>query len=144
MQEEAEICSCAAVRQAARYLSRLYDEALAATGLSLNQYSILAKLSRFGPQTVQALADRLVMDRSTLGHLLRPLERSGWIEIDVAATDRRQRQIHITPLGTQLMQQAEPLWKRAEKAFRRDFGEENALLLRTLMKQITLVKPDGK
>jgi len=144
MREEAEICSCAAVRQAARHISRLYDEALAATGLSLNQYSILAKLSRFGPQTVQALADRLVMDRSTLGHLLRPLERSGWIEIGVAVTDRRQRQIHITPLGTQLMQQAEPLWKRAEKAFRHDFGEDNALLLRTLMKQITRVKPEGK
>src|SRR5437762_6318726 len=70
---EPEICNCAALRQAARRVTRLYDDALAPTGLGLNQFSILARLSLVGPSTIQDLARLLIMDRSTLGHLLRPL-----------------------------------------------------------------------
>ena len=58
-----EICSCSAVRQAARHLTRLYDNALSPVGMSLNQYSIMSKLSRLGPQKLQDVADLLVMDR---------------------------------------------------------------------------------
>jgi len=43
---EPEICNCAALRQAARHVTRFYDEALAPTGLGVNQFSILARLSR--------------------------------------------------------------------------------------------------
>ncbi|ACB94877.1 MarR family winged helix-turn-helix transcriptional regulator [Beijerinckia indica] len=136
MADEPQICSCAALRQATRHVSRLYDEALAPLGLSLNQYSILAKLSRFGPHTVQALADRLVMDRSTLGHLLRPLERAGWIKIGVSPSDKRQRVISLTPSGSQLMQEAQPLWARAEQRFQSLFGEDNVRMLQTVMKQV--------
>ncbi len=75
---EPEVCNCAALRQAARRVTRLYDEALAPTGLGANQYSILVRLSG-GPSTIQELAQRLVMDRSTLGHLLRPLEKRGLV-----------------------------------------------------------------
>jgi len=74
---EPEVCNCAALRQAARRVTKLYDDALAPTRLGVNQYSILSRLSHVGPSTIQALAQLLVMDRSTLGHLLRPLDRIG-------------------------------------------------------------------
>src|SRR5215469_2173957 len=72
---EPEICNCGALRQAARRVTKFYDDALAPSGLSVNQFSILARLNLVGPSTIQELARLLVMDRSTLGHLLRPLER---------------------------------------------------------------------
>jgi DNA-binding MarR family transcriptional regulator len=75
---EPEICNCAALRQAARHVTKLYDDALAPVGLGGNQFSILARLSLGDPRTIQDLARLLVMDRSTLGHLLRPLEKRGW------------------------------------------------------------------
>ena len=73
---EPEVCNCAALRQAARRVTKLYDDALAPIGLGANQFSILARLSLVGPRTIQDLARLLVMDRSTLGHLLRPLENA--------------------------------------------------------------------
>ena len=49
-------CNCLALRQAARHVSRFYDQCLAPTGLRTTQFSILAKLKRLGPLTINALA----------------------------------------------------------------------------------------
>src|SRR6202007_589648 len=88
---EPEICNCGALRQAARRVTKLYDDALAPIGLGINQYSILARLNRVGPSTIQNLARLLVMDRSTLGHLLRPLEKRGFVKLKVSEQDRPRR-----------------------------------------------------
>jgi DNA-binding MarR family transcriptional regulator len=137
-----ESCSCSALRQASRHVTRLYDEALAPVGLGLNQYAILSKLDRFGPQTLQALAERLVMDRSTLGHLLRPLETRGLAASRVGDKDRRHRFIALTPAGTALMAEARPLWQQAEHRFQTAFGTAESLALRTALKQVTTVAFD--
>ncbi len=132
-----EMCSCSALRQAARHVTRFYDEALMPTGLGLNQYAILAKLNRFGPKVMQELAQLLVMDRSTLGHLLRPLEAKGLIEMGSSETDKRRRMISLTAHGVDVMKRAKPLWAKAEKRFERAFGAEKAASLRVTLKQVT-------
>jgi DNA-binding MarR family transcriptional regulator len=131
-----EICSCSALRQAARHVTRLYDDSLAPVGLGLNQYSILSKLARSGPKILQDLATLLVMDRSTLGHLLRPLEARGLVKINPSKDDRRQRIISLTAAGTALINKAKPLWAKAERRFERIFGAGNARDLRTVLKQV--------
>jgi DNA-binding MarR family transcriptional regulator len=139
-----EICSCSAVRQVARHLTRLYDDALAPTCLSFNQYSIMSKLFRLGPQMIQDLADLLVMDRSTLGHLLRPLERQGWLTIRVSDLDKRQRVIALTAAGMAHVKKARRLWAQAERRFECAFGEDRALSLRTVLKHVTTITFDRK
>jgi DNA-binding MarR family transcriptional regulator len=134
-----ETCSCSALRQASRHVTRLYDDALAPTGIGINQYSILSKIDRFGPLTLHSLAERLVMDRSTLGHLLRPLATRGLVAIRVCSKDRRQRLIALTPDGAALMVQARPLWIQAERCFQEAFGAGESLSLRTSLKQVTAV-----
>src|SRR5215471_20164899 len=64
---KAEDCNCFAVRSAARHVSQFYDQFLVPIGLRTTQFSILAKLKRRGPLTINALADEMVMDRTTLG-----------------------------------------------------------------------------
>ena len=54
-------CNCLALRQAARHVTQFYDQHLAPTGLRTTQFSILAKLKRLGPLTINALARELVM-----------------------------------------------------------------------------------
>ena len=80
-----EDCNCFAVRSAARHVTQLYDQLLAPVGLRVTQFSILAKLERKGPLTINVLADDLVMDRTTLGRNIRPLERDGLISVEAAA-----------------------------------------------------------
>ena len=84
-----EDCNCLAVRQAARHVTRFYDQFLAASGLRTTQFSMLAKLRRQGPMTINTLAADLVMDRTTLGRNILPLERDGLIAVEKGRRDRR-------------------------------------------------------
>jgi DNA-binding MarR family transcriptional regulator len=133
-----EMCSCSALRQAARRVTKFYDDALAPAGLGLNQYSILIKLERFGPRPLNELAGFLVMDRSTLGHLLRPLEKRGLVRLTIPEEDRRSRAIELTPEGQALVAKARPLWAEAERRFERAFGKDAALDLRVTLKRVTI------
>src|SRR6516162_4558172 len=80
-----EDCNCFVVRSAARHVTQLYDQFLTPVGLHVTQFSILAKLKRLGPMTINALAKEMVMDRTTLGRNVQPLERDGLIKIEASA-----------------------------------------------------------
>lgn len=131
-----EVCSCAALRQAARHVTQFYDAALAPSGLGLNQFSILSRLETVGPVAIQELAQRLVMDRSTLGHLLRPLQRRRLVTLATDTRDRRSRRIALTAVGRALVAKARPMWAEAERRFSRTMGEDGARELRVTLKRV--------
>jgi hypothetical protein len=83
-------CTCFALRSAARHISQFYDQLMAPVGLRITQFSILAKLNRLGPMTINALAENMVVDR-TLGRNVLPLERDGLLAIQPSTSDRRPR-----------------------------------------------------
>src|SRR6266849_10197852 len=99
-----EDCNCIAVRAAARRVSQCYDRFLAPTDLRTTQFSILAKLKRLGPLTINALAEAMVMDRTTLGRDIQPLERDVLIRIEPAPSDRRAKVLHLTNSGEKRLQ----------------------------------------
>jgi len=135
---EPEVCHCSALRQAAWRVTRLYDDALAPTGMGVNQYSILARLAHVGPGTIQDLARLLVMDRSTLGHLLRPLEKRGLVRLQVSKQDGRIRVTALTPAGRAAVAKGRPLWAQAQRRFASAFGDKSALDLRTVLKKVAI------
>ena len=92
-------CNCLALRQAARHVTQFYDQYLASTGLRTTQFSLLAKLQGLGPMTINALARELVMDRTTLGRTMLPLERDGLIAIRDGTLDRRSKELTLTKAG---------------------------------------------
>ncbi|HEY4066773.1 MAG TPA: MarR family winged helix-turn-helix transcriptional regulator [Burkholderiaceae bacterium] len=125
-------CSVTALRKASRRVTQLYDTALAPAGLRSTQHAILSELNRraSAPPTLQALADALVMDRSALGHTLRPLERDGLIGLQPGTHDRRQRYVVLTAAGAEKYREARSLWSAAQRRFQRVFGEGEARALR--------------
>ncbi len=129
-------CTCAALRRAARRLTRAYDRALRPAGLRLTQYSVLANLARAQGEgrglSVTELARHLAMDRTTLSRNLRPLEAAGWIRV-APGPDRRSRAVDLTAAGRRVFEAAQPLWQAAERSFRRSLGRENAAELRRLL-----------
>jgi DNA-binding MarR family transcriptional regulator len=132
----ADLCNCTALRQAARHVTRLYDEVLAPLGLGANQYCILATVARVGPSTVQELAAVLVMDRSTLGHLLRPLESRDLVRLEVSTTDRRRRVIVATAAGKTAVSRGRALWAEAQRRFEGAVGAATAEELRTVLRRV--------
>ena len=133
----AERCNALALRQATRHVSQFYDRHLAATGLKGTQFSIVARLVRRGPSSIGDLARDLVLDRTTLGRNLRPLERDGLVVLAADPVDRRTRLLTATPAGKACYEQALPAWKAAQQAFERAFGRSQSAALRDLMRAVT-------
>ena len=131
-----EVCNCLALRQAARVVTQFYDQHLAASGLRGTQYPILAKLEQLGPMTINSLAAELVMDRSTLGRNIQPLERDGLIRVRQNATDARSRDLELTTKGAKRVRAARVGWLEAQKHFDAAFGGRNAAELRALLKSV--------
>lgn len=129
-----EECNCFAVRAAARHVSQSYDRFLAPAGLRTTQYSILARLKRKGPVTINALAEEMVMDRTTLGRNILPLQRDGLIAIKSAASDRRAKELRLTKAGENRLREALEGWSQAQARFEVAFGEKRAAELRELLR----------
>src|SRR3546814_8881467 len=67
-------CTCAVLRRATRRLTQVYDEGMRPSGLKLTQYSVLNILAQAENPSITDLADRLMMDRTTLTRNLGPLD----------------------------------------------------------------------
>jgi DNA-binding MarR family transcriptional regulator len=128
-------CNCLALRQAARHVSQIYDGHLASEGLRTTQYSILAKLNRLGPLSINELAKSMVMDRTTLGRAVRPLERNRLLSIG-AGEDGRTRSLRLTAAGEARLKAAGAKWRAAQKEFETAFGVGDAADLRTTLRRV--------
>jgi DNA-binding MarR family transcriptional regulator len=129
-------CNCLAVRQAARHVTQFYDQCLAPTGLRTTQFSILAKLRRLGPMTINTLAADLVMDRTTLGRNILPLERDGLVVVKPGAADRRLKELRLTEAGAESVRAGVKLWASAQARFETTFGPDRATELRHLLRNL--------
>jgi DNA-binding MarR family transcriptional regulator len=128
-----DVCNCHAIRQAARHVTQFYDQQLAPSGIRVTQFAILSRLRRMGPMTINALAAALVMDRTTLGRNILPLQRDGLIAVAPGSTDRRRHELHITAAGTARHRAALEHWAEAQKRFSAVFGDDRAAALRDLL-----------
>ncbi len=138
-----EDCTCLALRQAARHVTRSYDQFLVPAGLRTTQFSILATLKRKGRMTINGLAAELVMDRTTLGRNILPLERDGLISIEPAASDRRSKELHLTKAGGERFEAARQGWIEAQARFESSFGSERTSELRERLRAVVASELSG-
>lgn len=142
------VCNCGVIRKASRRVSQMYDAALAPVGLKSTQFAILSAIGRRAddPPTMRELADAMVMDRSTLGQNLRPLERDRLVAWETSPADRRRKLVVLTQEGRARCARARPLWRAAQKRFERTVGTGEAARLRGTLLGIAasgdLVNPD--
>ena len=105
-------CLCLHVQRTARMVGRRFDDALRPLGLTNGQFSLLTSLNREEPATMGAVAAVLAMDRTTLTAALKPLQRAGFVEVQIDLEDRRTRLLTLTPAGRALLASAVPVWNR--------------------------------
>ena len=116
-------CACFNVRKAARVITQNFDEIMQPSGLRATQFTILVMIASSDAATMSELADKLVMDRTTLTRNLKPLQEQGLIK-DVSGADRRTRSINLTGKGRGMLLKTLPLWKKAQARMTRYLGEQ--------------------
>ena len=131
-------CHCFTVRKAARQISRLYDAYLQPSGLRITQFLILATLNEQQSASVNALAERLDIERTAMGKMIGFLERDGFVKMRPSATDGRIRLVELTPEGADLFERATPLWLEAQRQFSILNGPKNVAVLRWSLSEMNV------
>ncbi len=129
-------CAGTTLRSAARAVSRGYDAALHQGDLTVTQFAILRRVARAGEIPLSRLAERMVMDRTTLYRALEPMTREGWIRID-PAPHGRTRIVRLTPAGERQMSHSTPAWESAQTRLVEAFGVERWQALHAELRDLT-------
>jgi DNA-binding MarR family transcriptional regulator len=119
--DDRDPCICTRLRQAARAVSQMYDNALDAAGLTITGYALLARIDKLLSPSMNELADASVMDRSTLSRNLKPLTDAKLIATR-AGEDRRRKVITLTAKGRKTLADAYPRWQDAQERFKQSYG----------------------
>jgi len=131
-------CNCFAMRKANRQISRFYDGHLEPAGLRITQFLTLAALNETGSAAVNALAERLDIERTAMGKMVGFLERDGLVRIHASPTDGRSRLVELTAAGRRLHDKAAPLWQEAQRQFERLNGAKNVAALRGALRSLVV------
>lgn len=129
-------CLCLHAQQAARALSRRFDEVFRPLGLTSGQFSLLNSLNRPTPPTIGQVAETLAMDRSTVTANLKPLERFGAVVATIDPDDRRGRRVGLTEAGQALLARAKPLWVETHRQLEADLLDGNGDRVRGDLKRL--------
>ncbi len=121
-------CTCSGLRQLTRRITGIYDHYLSADGLTISQYTLLARIGKYGPVGVIPLAAGMGMDRSTMSRSLKPLITAKWVAmLDLPLdmlTDKRSFGVQLTDDGRYKWESAMPAWNNAQERIADLLGEE--------------------
>lgn len=119
-----DACTCGKLREAARAVTLLYDNAFKSSGLLSTQLGVLHTIYNSASITISELAGELGMDRTTLTRNLSVLEREGLINIS-SGKDHRTRIVTITSKGRTSIAKAIPLWNEVQRKVKQQMGENS-------------------
>jgi DNA-binding MarR family transcriptional regulator len=78
----------------------------------------------------------MVMDRTTAGRAVQPLERDRLVAIE-AGRDARTKLVRLTPAGAKRFKAAVAHWREAQQEFERAYGAEESAALRAALARVS-------
>jgi DNA-binding MarR family transcriptional regulator len=123
-------CACLNIRKAARAVTQLYDDVLRPSGLRNTQLALLMLLRGHGSMSITRLADAAMTDRTTLTRNLALLEERKLVRI-VPGEDARVRVAELTDAGDEAIDEAFPLWEKAQALITSRMGRDGLTRLLT-------------
>jgi DNA-binding MarR family transcriptional regulator len=131
-------CTCMRLRRTTRRVTRLYDRLLEPSGLTANQFGLLARLygtSLHGHAalSIGMLAEQVGSDPTTLSRNLKPLFVAELVADGPQIADRRVRTIMLTQAGRDRLADAIPRWRQAQRHLEAALGIEMTLSLNALL-----------
>jgi DNA-binding MarR family transcriptional regulator len=117
-----ENCAGWNLRRAARRVSQFLGDRMAASGVSVAQFGLMAEIASAADDTVGALAERMGLDQSTLSRTLRTLEADGLVEIAIVESDQRKRMVWLTEKGARRLETALASWRQAHAQLSRQLS----------------------
>jgi DNA-binding MarR family transcriptional regulator len=121
MADDFSQCMVSNTRMAARAITRRYDAYLRPFGVTATQFSLLGSVSEMPGATVSEIAEARGFDRTTLTRNLDRLAASGLVATRHPGRGNG-RISEITPRGRALIEEALPLWRKAQAEMRSELS----------------------
>jgi len=134
--EMVSACACLNTRKASRAITQIFDEELRPSGIRATQFPDLVTLSSDPSTTIASLAECLIMDRTSVTRLLKPLQESGLICVS-KGKDKRSRVLSLSARGRQAVLDTIPLWEIAQTRVIDRLGESDWNLLKAGLQAIS-------
>lgn len=134
-QNDASSCYCLRTRKAASSIKDFYDRILAASNVTVRQYSLLLNISNLQVCSVRELSDVTGLERSTLTRGLKPLFLGGYI-IDAKDRHCRDSRLQLTEKGQETLAQAAALWRKAQDEVAVRFGVDGMQKLNSVLEML--------
>jgi DNA-binding MarR family transcriptional regulator len=106
-----QVCINAKLRRLHRLLNSVYMRKLKPFGLQGSMLSILFIIGKEQRINQKTIADRLVLDPSTMSRDLRKMLDNGWISIR-KGKDSRHSELELTAKGYRLLEEVSPVWEK--------------------------------
>ena len=123
-------------------VTRQFNAELQAThGLTINDYDVLAQLSRAPEQALKRveLAERVLLTPSGITRLLKGLEAAGWVSNRPCAEDARVTYAVLTPEGKEKLDEARTTHVASVRAlFSERFDKDELETLASLLERLPL------
>ena len=116
-------CAAYQFRRTSRAVARLYDAAIAPSGLRSTQFAILTAIAKLQPVSMSRVGEILVIDPATITRSVRLLQKDGLLEITPRGL-RRQRLLTLTLKAEKALAVAVPLWREAQARYLASLGKK--------------------
>lgn len=129
-------CNLFATKQAARFVTQLYERHLATVNVTSSQVTILAVIHERPEITMTELAEIVVMDRTSLVRAIKPLSRDGYV-VQKSEAGSRKISLSLSKAGARKYLDAVPYWRAAQQEYEEMIGKDRARLLRQELMAVT-------
>jgi DNA-binding MarR family transcriptional regulator len=119
-------CFCFNIRKISRIVTHVFDWHLNPIGITSTQFAILSEFShatQAGYKNLTEIANELGMERTTLSHNLRPLQKLALIRTQQEYAPQNPKYYVLTEKGIKIMEKAIPLWEIAQKEIKNGLKE---------------------
>jgi MarR family transcriptional regulator, temperature-dependent positive regulator of motility len=124
------------IRRLQQASAAIFDNEIRQAGFDLTpvQFASLTMIAANPGLDQATLAQGIAYDRVTIGGVVDRLEQKGLVRREIAAKDRRARNLYLQPLGERVLAEARPVVVRVQEAILRGLSdaenEQFCLLLR--------------
>jgi DNA-binding MarR family transcriptional regulator len=108
-----------------KLLGTLINEKLAKEGFTLTreQWVVLARLYYADNMVQSELANITERDKTTLTRLLNNMEKKGYLQREIASTDKRRRMVSLTTKGRQCFEDSMPVMNDIIERLHKGFSD---------------------
>ena len=128
-----------------KQMDECYHAYARSQGLSDAALWLLYCLNESGPCTQRELCAAWSYPPQTINSALKNLEQAGYLRLESAPDNRKNKEIRVTPAGEELLRRtADPVFAVEERAFRRLTEEEREAILRLGRRNLDLLREEAE